>query len=159
IMKRTLVLKAVTVGSFWPNELPHIAHCANADAAERATASTASGRRCVVMVSVQIHEREEERPQRCDEVPIDAAHLEPGMARRGEAPPAGEERDDEGPDGRREHVHRMAADEHVERRAVLAAREREPVLDESRPFEALHGEERRPEHGGDAERAGGGRAV
>src|SRR6185503_14009748 len=106
--KMTLELKASAVGSFWPNELPHMAHpCANADVARAASAAstrTIDLPRRVVMASIEVHERKEHGPERGHEVPIDRAHLQARVRLGTISPAVGEQGDQREPGHCREDV-------------------------------------------------------
>src|SRR5690242_5627124 len=113
IKKITLELNALVVGSLGSNELPHMAQPCASTAVARVTSATAVNvravrKRRVVMASIEIHQRKEDRPQRGDEVPIDAAHLQAGVLRRGETPALREQRDHDEPEHRDQDVHGVA---------------------------------------------------
>src|SRR5215468_1848639 len=92
IRNSTLQLKARATGSFCVKAVPHMAQpwartpggTSSSRPVTRAAGSTIRGP--TMRTSVEIHQREEERPQPADEVPVDGAHLEAGVPPRGEVP-------------------------------------------------------------------------
>src|SRR5262249_9784909 len=93
-------------------------------------ARTSRMREPAVRMSVEIHKGEEERPQAAHEVPVDGAHLEPGVAPRGEVATLRQDGDGGEPQHGHQHVHRVAADEEVEGPAIVAAAGGEAMAEE-----------------------------